>query len=91
MYYILNLPASGPDGRLVAEIVDEAFAFPPRRAVITEIGELAGLIRGYAGIAPDRALLRELSALLETRRDALLAHAGTLTAAPVSSPLRRTA
>lgn len=72
MYYILNLPRPGPDGSLTAEIVDEAFTFPPRRAAITGIGELAGLIRGYAGVAPDRKLLQELSDVLEQRLDATL-------------------
>lgn len=88
MYYILNLPRPGPDGSLTAEIVDEAFTFPPRRAAITGIGELVGLIRAHTGLTPDRDLLRELSELLETRLDAVLE---TSHPAHLSLPLQRTA
>ena len=72
MYFILNLPHPGPDGGVVAEIVDEAFAFPPRRSPVTGIGELVGLIKAHTGLTPDRDVLRELSELLEARLDAVL-------------------
>lgn len=72
MYYILNLTAAGPDTGLMAEIVDEGFSGPVRRAPAQTLGDVVRLIRGYTGMKPDAETLKDLSGYLEDRLDRVM-------------------
>ena len=76
MYYILNLGPGGPGKGLIAEIVDEGFRNPVRRAPAQALGDLVRLIRSYTGMKPDADTLRDLSDYLETRLDRAMEGAG---------------
>ena len=76
MYYIVNLTAGGPGKGLMAEIVDEAFRGPIRRAPATCLGDIVRLIRGHTGMKPDAATLQDLSEHLEARLDRAMEVAG---------------
>lgn len=80
MYYILNLTTGGLGDRsgtaLMAEIVDDAFSGPVRRAPASCLGDLVRLIRGYTGMKPDAGTLRDLSEHLEARLDHAMESSG---------------
>ena len=73
MYFIVNLtddPAPDAAGAgLMAEIVDEGFRGPVRRAPAQTLGDVVRLIRGYTGMKPDADTLKDLSGYLEDRLD----------------------
>jgi hypothetical protein len=73
MYFIVNLtddPAPGAAGSgLMAEIVDEGFCCPVRRAPAQSLSDVVRLIRGYTGMKPDADTLKVLSGYLEDRLD----------------------
>lgn len=69
MYYIVNLTPAAAGSGLIAEIVDEGFRGPVRRAPAQTLGDVVRLIRGYTGMKPDADTLKELSGYLEDRLD----------------------
>ena len=76
MYYILNVRADAVRCCLMAEIVDEGFHGPVRRAQVDTLGDVVRLIRGYTGLKPDGEVLHQVSGLLEDRLDGMMAFAG---------------
>lgn len=76
MYYILNLTAGGPAPGLMAEIVDEGFRTPVRRAPAQTLGDVVRLIRNHTGMKPDAETLKDLSRYLEDQLDRVMEIAG---------------
>ncbi|MEM1159554.1 MAG: hypothetical protein AAGJ28_01350 [Pseudomonadota bacterium] len=76
MYYIVNLTVGGRGKGLTAEIVDEAFCGPVRRAPATCLGDMVRLIRQHTGLKPDADTLQDLSEHLEAHLDRAMADAG---------------
>ena len=69
MYYIVNLTTDTTGSGLMAEIVDEGFRTPVRRAPVTCLGDIVRLIRQHTGMKPDADTLKALSGYLEDGLD----------------------
>ncbi|MEL7152411.1 MAG: hypothetical protein AAFN51_01160 [Pseudomonadota bacterium] len=76
MYYIVNLTPGRAGSDLMAEIVDEAFCGPVRRAPVSSLGDMVRLIRQYTGMKPDADTLSDLSGYLEAHLDRAMEVAG---------------
>lgn len=86
LIHIVNVRWCDRSNRLLAEIVDEAFALPILRAPVLTIHDLASMIRAYSGIAPDALVLSDLAAEYgELFQDAELLQAGAAGQAPLSA------
>lgn len=57
MAYLVRVHWSESGDRLVADIVDEAFSFPVVRHNVSEMADLARLIRVHTGVTPPASVL----------------------------------